>query len=89
MSNEGSRRLQGVMNDADLKGYERAARAEGIPLSEWVRRALKAAREAEPGTAVDTKLAAIRAAAQHRFPTADIDDMLAEIERGYGKEHGG
>jgi hypothetical protein len=26
----------------------------------------------------------IRAAAQHDYPVADIDDMLAEIERGYG-----
>jgi transposase len=29
------------------------------------------------------KLAAVRAAARHSFPTADIDEMLAEIGRGY------
>jgi hypothetical protein len=29
------------------------------------------------------KLAAIRAAARHSFPTADIEQMLAEIESGY------
>jgi len=29
------------------------------------------------------KLAVMRAAASHRFPTADIDQMLDEIERGY------
>jgi uncharacterized membrane protein len=50
-----------------------------------VRQALRAARQADPGTAVDTKLAAIRAAAQNRYPTADVDDMLAEIERGYAQ----
>ena len=30
------------------------------------------------------KLEAIRAAARLEYPTADIDRMLAEIERGYG-----
>jgi len=30
------------------------------------------------------KLEIIRAAAQHDYPVTDIDDMLAEIERGYG-----
>ena len=29
------------------------------------------------------RLAAVRAAARNAFPTADIADMLAEIERGY------
>jgi hypothetical protein len=26
----------------------------------------------------------VRAAAKHAFPTADIDQMLSEIEAGYG-----
>ena len=30
------------------------------------------------------KLGAIREAVQHSYPTADIDDMNREIERGYG-----
>jgi hypothetical protein len=30
----------------------------------------------------DKKLAVVRAAAQHAFPTAEIDQMLAEIHRG-------
>jgi hypothetical protein len=29
------------------------------------------------------KLAAVRRAAEYSFPTADIDQMLAEIGRGY------
>jgi hypothetical protein len=33
---------------------------------------------------VGKKLDAVRAATRHSFPTADINDMLAEIERGYG-----
>ncbi|MCK5375912.1 MAG: hypothetical protein KAJ97_02445 [Acidobacteria bacterium] len=40
-----------------------------------------------PATAGDAerKLAAIRAADRHGYPTADIDLMLGEIERGYGE----
>jgi len=33
---------------------------------------------------VSKKLEIIRAAAQHNYPVTNIDDMLAEIERGYG-----
>jgi hypothetical protein len=29
------------------------------------------------------KLEAIRKATEHSFPTGDIEDLLAEIERGY------
>lgn len=36
-----------------------------------------------PSERIDRKLAAIRAAARHEFPTADIDRMLNEIESGY------
>lgn len=31
----------------------------------------------------ERKLASVRAAAAHAFPSGDVDDMLAEIERGY------
>jgi hypothetical protein len=79
-----SKRLQVVMNEAELRGYERAARAADMPLSEWVRRALRGARQAEPGGGVDKKLAAIRAAARHQFPAPNIDQMLSEIAQGYG-----
>ncbi len=38
---------------------------------------------------MDIKLRAVRAASRHEFPTADIDEMLGEIERGYGAPSGG
>jgi hypothetical protein len=34
------------------------------------------------------KLAVVRAAAAHGFPTGDIDVMLEEIERGYASPDG-
>jgi hypothetical protein len=33
---------------------------------------------------VSKKLEITRAEVQHDYPVSDIDDMLAEIERGYG-----
>ena len=73
------------MADAELRGYERAARAKGMSLSEWTRTALRQARDAEPVASPEKKLSAIRGASRHRFPAPDIDQMLAEIERGFGQ----
>jgi hypothetical protein len=78
-----SKRLQVVVGDADLQGYERAAGEAGLSLSEWVRGTLRAAeREAAVGD-VDAKLAAVREALRHDAPAPDIDVMLDEIEQGY------
>jgi hypothetical protein len=41
------------------------------------------ARRKEPLGDSAKKLALIRAAARYAYPTADIDQMVAEIERGY------
>jgi hypothetical protein len=45
------------------------------------------ARRREPLDDIGKKLDAVRAAVEHEFPVADIDQMLAEIERGYGIEN--
>ena len=54
-----------------------------MTVAEWVRQTLRAARRREPVGDTARKLSAIRAAARHAFPTADIGDMLRDIERGY------
>ena len=41
------------------------------------------AEEDHPSDRIHRKLSAIRAAARHDFPTADVDKMLAEIAAGY------
>jgi hypothetical protein len=79
-----SKRLQVLFDDAELRELREAARREGVPVSEWVRRALREARQRQPRCDLDAKLRAVRAAVRHDGPTADIDEMLAEIERGYG-----
>ncbi len=76
-------RLQVVMDEVEVGEYRRLATRDGLTLSEWVRQKLRLAAREAPSGSVDRKLAAIRAAARHDFPTADIDQMLREIESGY------
>jgi hypothetical protein len=78
-----SKRLQVLLPDTEMDEIRRLARRERIPVGEWVRRALRAARSGQPVNAPEVKLKAVRKAAQHSFPTADIGQMLEEIERGY------
>ena len=81
-----STRLQVIMDDRELEGYREAARREGIRLSEWVRLRLRQAQREEPARKAEQKLRAIRIAASYSFPTADLDQMLAEIEAGRNAE---
>jgi hypothetical protein len=78
-----SKRLQVILEDAEMRDLQRVARTQRMTVAEWVRQALRAARRQEPGSDVRKKLEIVRGAARHAYPTADIDDMLAEIERGY------
>ncbi|HEX8815691.1 MAG TPA: hypothetical protein VF753_09335 [Terriglobales bacterium] len=78
-----AKRLQVIMQDPDYREIQRIARLRRMSTAEWVRQALELARRREPTRSVEKKLEAIRAAARHQGPTADIDQMLAEIEKGY------
>lgn len=78
-----SKRLQVLLNETEFDELREAARRRGVPVSDWVRDALRNAHRREQGGDVDSKVRTIRAAARHEFPTADIDEMLAEIERGH------
>ena len=78
-----SKRLQVILEDPEYRDIQRMARANHMTLAEWVRRALAAARRREPSVDASKKLAAVRAATRHAFPTGDIEQILAEIERGY------
>jgi hypothetical protein len=78
-------RLQVVMTEEELEAIREAARSRGVTVSERARAALRDARRAVAQGNADRKLAAIRAAHRHAYPTADIDQMLAEVEAGYGE----
>ena len=81
-----SKRLQVLLDEQELREIKQAARAQRMTVAEWVRQALRAVRRAEPATAAERKLKAVREAAEFSYPAGDIDDMLAEIERGYTDE---
>lgn len=78
-----SKRLQVLLEEAEWREIRRASRAQHLTVAEWVRNALRAARRREPLGDAAKKLEIVRAAARHAFPTADIEQMRAEIERGY------
>ncbi len=79
-----AKRLQVILQDPEYREIQRIARSRHISLAEWVRQALALARRKEPVGDIGTKLAVIRAAAQHEFPVGTIDEMLADVEKGYG-----
>jgi hypothetical protein len=79
-----AKRLQVILQDCEYREIQRVARSRHMSIAEWVRQALQSARRREPLGSADKKLAAIRAATKYEFPVGDIDEMLAEIEQGYG-----
>lgn len=79
-----AKRLQVIVQDPEYRDIQRAARLRRMSIAEWVRQALVQARRSEPSREAAAKLDVIRAAARMDFPTADIDQILEEIERGYG-----
>jgi hypothetical protein len=83
-----SKRLQVLLDDVELRDIQRIARRHKTTVAAWVRQVLRAARRGEGTGDAGRKIDAIRRAARHTFPAGAIDEMLAEIERGYGAERG-
>jgi hypothetical protein len=79
-----SKRLQVLLDEAELREIRQIARAQKMTTAEWVRQTLRGARNREPLEDLRKKLEVVRAAAKHAYPTADIGQMIAEIEGGYG-----
>jgi hypothetical protein len=80
-----SKRLQVILDDQEMREVRHAARLKRMTVAEWVRQAIRTARRREPAVDPRKKLEAVRLAASHSFPTADIGRMLDEIERGYAE----
>ena len=77
-----SKRLQVLIPDAEMDDINRAALMESVSVGQWVRKSLRESCFRRSGKSVEAKLAAIRQAAEYSFPTGDMDEMLADIERG-------
>ena len=78
-----SKRLQVLFDEAEWREIRRTARVQRMTVAEWVRQALRAARQQRSSKEAQAKIAAVRSAMRQAHPTADIDQMNADIERGY------
>ena len=76
-----NKRLQVLLDEAELREIQRLARRKHLTVANWVRQALRSTRRSEGTREAGRKLDAVRAAVTHQFPTGDIDQILREIER--------
>ena len=72
-----------MLADREIREIQQIARRNDMTVAEWVRQALRTALRQQPRKDARLKLALVRAAANHAFPTADIDQILKEIEQGH------
>jgi hypothetical protein len=79
-------RMQVLLEDGEYRRLQRIAKRRHMTLAEWVRQALRAASREEPEGHPSRKLAVVREAATHGYPSGDIGAMLEEIEAGYGRD---
>jgi predicted 2-oxoglutarate/Fe(II)-dependent dioxygenase YbiX len=78
-----TKRLQVLFEDEELAQIREIARRRRQTVAGWVRDVLRRAAQETTYAEVEPKLRAVREAAAHDFPVADIDQLLDEIERGY------
>jgi hypothetical protein len=80
-----TKRLQILLDDAELRTIQRLARLDKLTTAEWVHRCLSEGVGAGARSDAATRLAAIHAAYRHvsTLPAREIDQLLDEIGRGY------
>ena len=81
-----SKRLQVIMDDSEYSETQELARRHHQTTAEWVRAALREARQRAGKTDLSHRIRAVQIAAGFSFPSGDIKQMLEEIERGYSAE---
>ena len=78
-----SKRLQVLLDPAEYRELQRAARQQRMTVSEWVRQALRALLREQPAQYPERKLRVVRESVRHAYPAPPIETMLREIEAGY------
>jgi len=73
-------RLRVLLEDDELAEIRRVAKRHRMTVAEWVRQTLRRARRDELVAVAEQKLEVVREASRGTYPTADIEQMLAEIE---------
>jgi hypothetical protein len=80
-----TKRLQVLFEEEELAEIQRFAEARQQPVASWVRGVLREAMARETTADVRPKLEALRTAMAYEFPAPPIEQMVAEIEAGYGR----
>ncbi len=75
--------MQIILNDDEMTEIKKLAKQEKMTVSAWVRRAISHEKRERPIQQVKKKLELVRRSSQFQYPTADIENMLADIETGY------
>lgn len=75
-------RLQILIPDNEYREVVKASKKEAKKISEWVRESIRSRLKFTRPESPEIKLARILKFAKYQGPTADIDQMLAEIEKG-------
>ncbi len=78
-----TQRLQVLLEDDEFAEIRRVAERQRMTVAEWVRQALRAARQDAPASDPRRKLSVVREAAQGGYPVGSLPSMLTEIESGY------
>jgi hypothetical protein len=81
-----SKRLQVLVPDDEYRKFQRQARQAKVSLGEWVRSVLRRVNDSESDHSIEDRLELIREAFTHQGPASDLEQMNAEIERGYLKQ---
>ena len=71
------------MDDSEYSETQELARRHHQTTAEWVRAALREARQRAGRTDPNQRIKAVQIAAGFSFPSGDVKQMLEEIERGY------
>ncbi len=74
------RALHLEIDEEDVESLRRLAERDGLSLVECARQLLRAALVDARERDLERKQAVIRSAGAHSYPTADIDEMLRDIE---------
>lgn len=75
-----------LLEEEELEEIKQVAAQRRMTVAEWVRQALREARSGTSTAPVERKLLVLREAAEFSYPTGDVEQMNAEIERGYTPE---
>lgn len=78
-----SKRLQVLVEPGEYKQFQHIAEKKGVSMGEWVRQVLRQATASSSGKSTRQKLEHIRHFCRFKLPSGDIEQILAEIEKGY------